>query len=75
LEATATEHQKRRTNNIDTEALQSWIDFVKGEEEKDQIAMKRFAAIRTEFGKRHFKHLEKKNQSAYFSFLESLKKD
>ena len=60
--------------NIDDEKLQSWIDFVKKEEEKDQSAMERFANIRAEFVKRHFNHLNKKDKSAYSAFFESLKK-
>jgi len=60
--------------NIDEKALQSWIDFVKGEEEKDQSAMERFASIRKEFVKRHFPHLDKKSESAYSAYFESLKK-
>lgn len=60
--------------NIDDEKLQSWIDFVKSEEEKDQSAMERFANIRAEFVKRHFPHLEKKSKTAYSDFFESLKK-
>lgn len=66
--------QNVSTGNIDEKALQSWIDFVKSEEEKDQSAMERFANIRAEFVKRHFPHLEKKSKTAYSDFFESLKK-
>ena len=59
---------------INDEALQDWINFVKSEEGKDQTSMKRFAAIRTEFVKRHFPHLDKKSETAYSAFFESLKK-
>lgn len=60
--------------NIDDKELQSWINFVKSEEEKNQSAMERFANIRAEFVNRHFKHLEKKSKTAYSAFFESLKK-
>ena len=61
--------------NIDDKALQSWIDFVKNEEAKRELsAMARFANIRAEFVKRHFPHLDKKSETAYSAFFESLKK-
>lgn len=66
--------QNVSAGKIDDTALQSWIDFVKGEEEKEQSPMERFAAIRTEFVKRHFPHLDKKGEAHYSSFFETLKK-
>ena len=67
--------QNVAAGNINGEALQSWIEFVKKEEKKEQSAMARFAAIRAEFVNRHFPHLEKKSKTAYSDFFESLKKD
>lgn len=64
-----------REGKIDDKELQSWIDFVKKEEaNREQSAMVRFANIRAEFVKRHFPHLEKKSETAYSAFFESLKK-
>lgn len=66
--------QNVATGTISEDELQSWINFVKNEEQKDQSAMERFSNIRKEFVKRHFPHLDKKSESAYSAYFESLKK-
>ncbi len=60
---------------ITKEQLDSWITFVEGEEQSDKSPMKKFAAIRAEFVKRHYPQLRKKdNPSQMSDYFKSLKK-